>query len=265
MSEISVKGLKVTARHGVLPEEKINPQPFVFDINIDCDTYAAATSDDVNLTVNYAEVCRAVTDFCVAHTFDLIETLAYKTACLLVENFPLIDAGEVTVHKPQAPVGLPFDDIAVSAKVERNTVILSLGSSEGDKKATLDGAVEKLDKLRGVTVEKVSEYIETQPYGGVAKNTFLNCAVKAECLLSPRELLNQVHKIESDFGRVRKERWGDRTLDIDIVFFGNKIIAEEGLCVPHPDYKNRAFVLTPLKQIVPDFVCPLFYKRIADM
>lgn len=265
MSAITVKGLKVEACHGVLPEEKINKQPFVFDINTDCDTSAAATSDDVSLTVNYAEVCKIVTDFCKGNTFGLIETLSFKTAFLLVEKFPLIKAVEVTVHKPQAPVGLPFDDISVTARVERNTVVLSLGSSEGDRKATLDGAVKALGALDGVKILKVSDYIETQPYGGVAQNTFLNCALTAECLISPRELLNNIHKIESGFKRVRDKRWGDRTLDIDIVFFGNKIIAEEGLCVPHPDYKNRAFVLTSLKQIVPDFVCPLSLKRIADM
>ncbi len=264
MSAISVKGLKVEARHGVLPEEKINPQPFVFDIDMDCDTYAAAASDDVLKTVNYAEVCQAVTDFCMGNTFDLIETLAYKTAFLLVEKFPLT-AADVTVHKPQAPVGLPFDDISVTARVERNTVILSLGSSEGDKKATLDGAIAELDKLRGVTVLKVSDYIETAPYGGAANNTFLNCAVRAECLLPPRELLNSTHKIESDFGRVRTKRWGDRTLDIDIVFFGNKVIVEEGLCVPHPDYSNRDFVIIPVKQIAPDFVCPIMRKRMSDL
>lgn len=265
MSVISVKGLKVEARHGVLPEEKINPQPFVFDIEMDCDTYAAALCDELSKTVDYAEACQIVTDFCKGNSFDLIETLAYETAFLLVEKISLLKAVEVTVHKPQAPVNLPFDDISVTAKVERNEVILSLGSSEGDKKATLDGAIAKLGKLRGVTVKKVSEYIETEPYGGEAKNAFLNCALSAECLIPPRELLNQIHKIEAAFGRVRETRWGDRTLDIDIVFFDNKIIAEEGLCVPHPDYKNRAFVLTPLKQIVPDFVCPLFHKRIADM
>lgn len=265
MSDISVKGLKVEARHGVLPKEKVNPQPFVFDIEMDCDAYAAAACDDLSKTVNYGEVCRTVADFCVKNTFDLIETLSFKTAFLLAEKFPLIKAVEVTVHKPQAPVNLPFDDISVTARLERNTVILSLGSSEGDKKATLDGAIAALDKLCGVTVKKVSDYIETAPYGGEAKNAFLNCALTAECLIPPRELLNQIHEIEAAFGRVRNTRWGDRTLDIDIVFFGNKIIAEEGLCVPHPDYKNRAFVLTPLKQIVPDFVCPLFHKRIADM
>lgn len=265
MNGISVKGLKVEARHGVLPGEKINPQPFVFDITMDCDTSVAALSDDVKDTVNYAEVCAFVTSYCKNNSFNLIEKLAYGAAYNIAESFPLVRAVEVTVHKPEAPVGLPFDDISVTARVERNTVVLSLGSSEGDRKSTLDGAIKALNALDGVKVLKVSDYIETEPYGGAAKNTFLNCALTAECLLSPRELLNKIHKTESDFGRVRSTRWGDRTLDIDIVFFGNKIIAEEGLCVPHPDYKNRAFVLAPLKQIVPDFVCPLFHTRMADI
>lgn len=253
------------ARHGVLPEEKINPQPFVFDIGIDCDAYPAAVHDDVNLTLNYAEICADVTRFCTQNSFDLIETLAYKTAFLLVGKYPKITAAEVTVHKPEAPVGLPFDDISVTARAERNTVILSLGSSEGDRKGTLGGAIAALGKLDGVKILKVSHYIETEPYGGAAKNRFLNCALSAECLLPPRELLNKIHEIEKTFGRVRTERWGDRTLDIDIVFFGNKIIAEEGLCVPHPDYSNRDFVLNPVKEIAPAFVCPVKRKRMSDL
>ena len=87
MNAITVKGLKVGARHGVLPEEKINPQPFVFDIGMDCDTYTAAVCDDVAKTVNYAEVCQTVTDFCKKNTFDLIETLAQKRRFCWLKNF----------------------------------------------------------------------------------------------------------------------------------------------------------------------------------
>lgn len=265
MNAINIKGLSVTARHGVLHEEKVNAQPFVFDIGVDCDISAAALSDDVRDTVNYAEVCALVTSFCENNSFNLIEKLAYGAAYKICENFPLVKAAEVTVHKPEAPVGLPFGDISVSARVERNVVILSLGSSEGDRKGTLDGAIEALNALNGINVLKVSQYIETEPYGGAAKNAFLNCALTAECLLSPRGLLENIRKIESGFGRVRKERWGDRTLDIDIVFFGNKIIAEEGLSVPHPDYQNRPFVINPVKEIASGFVCPLTRKRMSDL
>lgn len=265
MSAITVKGLKVSARHGVLSVEKINPQPFVFDIKIDCDACSAALSDNVSDTVNYAEVCALVTSFCKNNSFNLIETLAYGAAMKIAETFGASNAVEVTVHKPEAPVGLPFGDISVTARVERNTVVLSLGSSEGDRKATLDGAVKALNSLAGFKVLKVSDYIETEPYGGAAENAFLNCALTAECLLSPRGLLKNIRGIESDFGRVRTTRWGDRTLDVDIVFFGNKIIEEEGLCIPHPDYLNRSFVITPVKQIAPDFVCPVKHKRMSDL
>ncbi|MDE6790859.1 MAG: 2-amino-4-hydroxy-6-hydroxymethyldihydropteridine diphosphokinase [Clostridia bacterium] len=265
MSAIDIKGLEVTACHGVLPQEKTNPQPFVFDIFIECDTLSAAKSDDVNDTVNYAEVCEIVTSFCKQNTFNLIERLAYGAAVTIIEKYEKITAAEVTVHKPQAPVGLPFSDICVSARVERNKAVLSLGSSEGDKKATLDGAIKELSALNGVKVLKVSDYIQTEPYGGAAQNQFLNCAVLTECLISPRELLNNIHGIEAKFGRKREVRWGDRTLDIDIIFFGNKVVREEGLSIPHPDYQNRDFVLIPVKQIVPGFVCPFTGKRVSDI
>ena len=265
MSAIDIKGLKVSACHGVLPQEKTNPQPFVFDICIDCDTSSAAKSDDVNDTVNYAEVCEIITRFCKENSFNLIERLAYGAAFTIVKKYAMITAAEVTVHKPQAPVGLPFSDISVTARVERNKVVLSLGSSEGDKKAELDGAIKELSALDGVKVLKVSDYIQTEPYGGAAHNEFFNCAVLIECLISPRELLNAIHAIEAKFGRKREVRWGDRTLDIDIIFFGNKVVVEEGLSIPHPDYKSRDFVLTPVKQIAPGFVCPVTGKRVSDM
>ncbi len=265
MSAITVKGLKVTACHGVLPQEKTNPQLFVLDIQIDCDAYSAALADDVSLTVDYAKVSRVAVDFCKDNTFNLIETLAQRTAFTLAEKFPQISAVTVTVHKPQAPVGLPFSDICVSARVERNKVVLSLGSNLGDGKAILDGAIKDLAAVEGVKVLKVSDYIISEPYGGVADKPFLNCAALIECLLPPRALLNKIHEIEKAHGRTREKRWGNRTLDMDIVFFGDKIIAEEGLSVPHPDYLNRDFVIAPVKQIVPDFVCPVTRRRMSDL
>jgi 2-amino-4-hydroxy-6-hydroxymethyldihydropteridine diphosphokinase len=89
--------------------------------------------------------------------------------------------------------------------------------------------------------------------------------VEAECLIPPRALLDEIHKIESEGGRTRTVRWEDRTLDIDIIFFGDKIIAERGLAIPHPDYANRSFVLEPIKEIAPDFVCPVTRKRMSDL
>lgn len=265
MSAIEIKGLTVWAKHGVLPSEKVNEQPFVFDIFMDCDISAAALSDDVSDTVDYAQVCALVEKSCKKDCYNLIERLAAETANDILKAFPALNGVQVTVHKPQAPVPQVFGDVSVTFRVERTQVVLSLGSSVGNKKQALDYAVQRLSRTDGVEVQKVSSYIQTEPYGGVAKNSFLNCAVLLKTTLAPQSLLNLAHKIEEEFGRVRNVRWEDRTLDIDVVFFGNKVIEENGLCVPHPDYFNRDFVLEPLKEIVPDFVCPLTHKRISDM
>ena len=173
MNAITIKGLKVEARHGVLPQEKTTPQPFIFDIKIEGDFSLAEKTDDLNYTVNYAEVCAEVTKFCKDNTFNLIEKLAYGAAYLITEKYEKVSAVEVTVHKPQAPVNLPFDDISAISRVERNKVVLSLGSSSGDKRATLERAFASLDRVDGVRVLKISDFVSTEPYGGVAKNTFL--------------------------------------------------------------------------------------------
>jgi 2-amino-4-hydroxy-6-hydroxymethyldihydropteridine diphosphokinase len=122
----------------------------------------------------------------------------------------------------------------------------------GDRKGYLDKAIELLEKTSGVKVKKVSSCLETEPVGGVAKNKFLNCAVEIETYLSPFALLDEIHRIESECGRERKVHWEDRTLDIDIIFFGNRKINSKDLTVPHPEYKTREFVLKPLKEIAPD-------------
>jgi len=90
-------------------------------------------------------------------------------------------------------------------------------------------------------------------------------AVKLSTYLSPYELLEYIHLIESEAQRDRSVHWGDRTLDMDIIFYGDCVIDSEALTIPHPDYINRDFVLKPLKEIAPDFVCPLIKKRIMDL
>lgn len=265
MTKINVSGLEIRARHGVLPLEKQQPQPFIFDVELDADVQTAAISDDVNETVNYAEVCEAVKEVALSRSFNLLESLSRECALVILEKFPRVLAVKVTVQKPQAPIEEKFKSVGVTYSAERQKSILSLGSSMGDRRAVIDRAIALLGEVRGIKVLRVSDYIATPPYGGVAKNQFLNCAVMIECLLTPRRLLEEINKIEVTLGRVRGVRWADRTADIDIIFFGDKIIAEEGLIIPHPDYFNRDFVLIPVKQIAPDFVCPVRRKMLRDM
>lgn len=264
LNKILIRGLEVSACHGVHDEEKKEPQTFIFDADLYADFSAAAKSDDIEGTVNYSKACDILVKTATENSFNLIETLAYSGVYALFAELNLKKV-TLTVYKPQAPVKHKFGTVGVSVTVEKERVYLSLGSSVGDKKKYLDTAVKALRQTRGIEVTKVSAYRETEPYGGVAKNTFLNCAAEIETLLTPHELLKEIHRIEADCDRKRTVRWGDRTLDIDIIFFGRKTVESDELQIPHPEYLKRGFVLLPLKEIAPEFVCPDCHKKVKDL
>ena len=90
-------------------------------------------------------------------------------------------------------------------------------------------------------------------------------AAQISTYLSPKELLDAIHQIEDKANRIRDVRWGDRTLDIDIVFFGDIVSNDEALTLPHPDFQNREFVLSPLVEIAPNFRCPLSKKTVKEL
>lgn len=264
MSKINIQNLKVITCHGCFDEEKVNPQPFVFNCELTYDFEKAGTTDNLDYTLDYGEVMQSITDFAKENTFNLIETLCYRTASMIMQKYP-VEAVKLEVKKPEAPVNLPFENVSVSTTLERKDIYLSLGSNLGDRKATLDFAIKRLGENPAIKIEKVSSYLENPPYGGVASLPFINLAVKINTYLSPSSLLEYLHKIEAEAHRERNVHWGDRTLDIDIVFYGNEIIYSNELTIPHADYHNRDFVLIPLNEIASDFVCPLYHKRIKDL
>ena len=263
MGKIIVKKLKIKTCHGVNDFEKVKPQPFLFSAEVGCDFAAAAAEDDVALTISYAKVAKLITSVASSKVYDLIETLACRCAEAILDAFPQASDVRMRVDKPHAPVKAKFSSMAVEVYLKRERVFLSLGSSLGDKKAYLDFAVKRLGAEHGITLKKVSSYMETPPYGGVAKNSFLNACAEIETYLPPRVLLSRLQKIEQEGERSRELRWGDRTLDIDIIFYGRQVICDDVLTVPHADYFNRPFVLHPLAQIAPDFLCPLSGKTVA--
>ena len=135
--------------------------------------------------------------------------------------------------------------------------LIGLGSNLGDRKAMLDGAVAALRGTSGVTVRAVSSYHETEPVGGPpGQGPFLNAAAVVETDLDPIALLGRLQAIEARFGRVREVRWGPRTLDLDLLLYGDQVIATPTLQVPHPRMAERRFVLAPLAEIAPEAVDP---------
>jgi 2-amino-4-hydroxy-6-hydroxymethyldihydropteridine diphosphokinase len=127
---------------------------------------------------------------------------------------------------------------------------IGMGSNVGDRAATIGAAIDALDAVEGIAVLSTSSLHETPPVGGPSgQGPYLNAAVKVETTLPPRELLGVLQRIERDSGRVRAERWGERTLDLDLILYGDSIIDEPGLIVPHPRMVVRRFVLAPLAEV----------------
>ena len=143
-------------------------------------------------------------------------------------------------------------------------VWIALGSNMGKGRKNLDLAIKMMNE-RGVLVEKVSTYIETEPYGYTEQDNFVNAVCIAETKLSPRELLETLLKIELDMGRVRIIKWGPRIIDLDILFYEDLIIDEEDLKVPHIEIQKRSFVLEPMNEISPDKIHPVFKKTVNQL
>ena len=145
-------------------------------------------------------------------------------------------------------------------------VYLSLGSNLGDRKKNLDEAVEKLDKETG-TVFAYSSFYETAPWGFKSEHLFLNRAIGLRTELSPFELFEKSKKIEREMGRnpLPEEKYKDRPIDIDLLFYGNEVISSPLLEIPHPRLHLRAFVLEPLSEIASQFVHPKLKKTIEEI
>lgn len=143
-------------------------------------------------------------------------------------------------------------------------VWIALGSNMGEGRKNLDLAIKMMNE-RGVLVEKVSNYIETEPYGYTEQDNFVNAVCIAETKLSPRELLENLLKIELDMGRVRIIKWGPRLIDLDILFYEDLIIDEEDFKVPHIEIQKRSFVLEPMNEISPDKIHPVFKKTVNQL
>ena len=135
------------------------------------------------------------------------------------------------------------------------TVFIGIGSNLANRQNYINKAIFYLKLAEGVRVEKVSTIIETEPVEGPVQGRYLNGVIKIKTILLPQELLNILQNIENKLGRRRVVRFGPRTIDLDILLYGNEIIDQDNLKIPHPRMWEREFVLKPLFEIAPDIVC----------
>lgn len=265
MDEIRITNLEVYAYHGVYPEENEKGQEFYVNAVLYTDTKAAGLADDLQLSTNYGEVCHFITEYMKGHTYKLIETVAEGLAAEILLHFELVKGVSLEIRKPHAPIGLPFESVSVCIERGWHRAYLAVGSNMGDREAYIRRGIEALQQHPQIVVEKVSELLETEAYGGVEQDDFLNGALEIRTLLSPDELLACLHRIEAEAKRERLVHWGPRTLDLDIIFYDKLVYEDEELIIPHVDMQNRYFVLQPLSEIAPNYRHPILGKTVTEL
>lgn len=146
-----------------------------------------------------------------------------------------------------------------------NRIFLALGSNIPNRIIFLLKAILEISKIDKTTIKNISRFYKTKPYGNINQDYFINCCIEIESLLSPQKLLRELKNIEHKIGRKKREKWGPREIDIDILFYNNFIIDEPGLQIPHPDLQNRIFVLVPLNDIDAKLIHPILNKSIGEL
>ena len=378
LDRIRLLGVTATGYHGVFDHERREGQTFVADVVAHLDTRRAAATDDLVHTLNYGTLAEQVVAVLAGEPADLVETVAERIAATVLAH-PQVQCVDVAVHKPQAPITVPFGDVVVEVRRDRSwlpaaepvpadaprwlpagapetgpqpaeaaavpdplrlppsagllppdalgvpevapppappsavptpvpvqapvhapvptpfdaprpddrgpddrgpaedddvvdaelvqdaldaapeapvEVVLAIGSNLGAAQDTLRDAVADLAASPGIEVVDVSALARTAPVGGPDQPDFLNAVVIARTTLSPRDLLRATAEVERIHGRERTVHWGPRTLDVDIIVYGQVSAGTDDLELPHPRAHERAFVLQPWAQVRPDAVLP---------
>jgi dihydroneopterin aldolase/2-amino-4-hydroxy-6-hydroxymethyldihydropteridine diphosphokinase len=271
LDQIQLLGLTARGYHGVLEHERADGQDFVIDLVLHLDTSTAGATDDLADTVDYGVLAIGVADVVRSEPVNLLERLAAKIAEGVLAS-PGVVAVDVAVHKPHAPIVEQFADVVVAIRRERVaaldlrpvepvTAVLALGTNLGDREGILQAAVAELDDVEGIQVDAVSPVVETDPVGGPDQPDYLNAVVLLTTTLAPAALLAVCQQIEAGHGRERSIRWGPRTLDVDLIRYGDRLSDDPALELPHPRAEQRAFVLAPWLAVDPHAWLPSLAGR----
>lgn len=245
--------------HGVLEEERRRAQPFEVDVDADCETAGPASTDDLADAVDYGVLVDAVRSIVGGPpSFQLLETLADAVADGVLLADRRVCRVRVAVRKLRPPVPVDLGSAGVAVVRDRDAArmvraFLGLGSNMGDRLGYLRAAVRALRATGEVAA--VSPLYRTSPVGGPAgQEDYLNVVVELRTGDTARQLLDRAHDLEEAAGRVRAERFGPRTLDVDVLWVEGTSLADPDLVVPHPRLWQRRFVLAPLGDVAPEMV-----------
>ncbi len=267
MDEIIIEGLKIYGYHGVYPDEKARGQNFYLSARLFLSLQPAGLSDELERSISYEEVCLFIKEEFNKTRYRLIESVAEHLSAKLFKRFDRLEGLKLTISKPEAPIDADFENVSVCIKRQRHNVYLAYGANEGDCKRQIEEGLRLIDENEYCGLVKKTDPVISTPYGGVEQDDFYNGAAQIWTVLGPYELLDLLQDIECRCGldRSKKQHWGPRVLDLDILFYDELVLDSERLVIPHPDMAARDFVMKPLAQLAPFFRHPLTKKTVAEM
>ncbi|MEZ4633072.1 MAG: 2-amino-4-hydroxy-6-hydroxymethyldihydropteridine diphosphokinase [Deinococcales bacterium] len=255
--KIVLKGAEFYARHGFYEAEASLGSRFIVDVELSLNLPA---DDDLSHSVSYADIYDLIRHEVTETRHKLIESLANRMAERILEAHPLVEGLTLRVHKPFAPLAGIFRDVYVEVSRQRETlhrplVLIALGSNLDEPYQQLLAAYYALEHLGDIL--KASPIYQSASMGGPSgQPDYLNAVIALETSLEPDELLRVLLAIEAARGRKRQVRWEARTLDLDLLAYGDRVMEYEGLSLPHPRMLERPFVLLPLHDIYPNWQHP---------
>lgn len=245
---IKIESLEIYGYHGTFVEEKRIGQKYILDLTMKVNNSFYEICEDLNKTVDYSELIKFIREYFVSNKRDLLETISNELVFEIFKRYENLEEVNLEILKPGIHVSVGFEGMKVCVNRKKHKVYISLGSNLGNREENLENAYKLLED-NGIKIMKKSKIIETEPYGDVPQENFLNSVIEVNTLLRPRELMNLLLNIEKQLKRERKIRWGPRTIDLDILLYDNEIIIEDNVIIPHYDMHNREFVLSPLCEI----------------
>ena len=263
MDKILVKDLEVFGSHGT--NQKVDK--FLISAELTLNLKTAGDTDQISQTINYIDLCSDIEKFFSGLDHKLIESSAEDLASHILLNYTPVKHLILTIKMLSIPEGRKIGYTGIKIEREWHTAFVGVGSNLGDRYKNILAAENAINNSNNCKVAKLSKIYETEPFGYLDQDKFLNCVFEVNTLLTPLQFINSLLVIEKFLKRERIVHWGPRTIDLDILFFDNIITSFEEAVIPHPRMHERMFVLKPLCDLAPYYVHPVINERcyrIAD-